>query len=445
MLTAAVIFFSIWISFFEPTHRQWRAARPLLDIGATVETEPRKESDWVALLMPSGWSENIVAVKFNRNQVTQRSLDALHELPYLKRLYMERAGVEDRHLVEIAKLKSLRRLSLWGNSITDEGASVLAELPRLDVVDLTENSKVTWRTWYSFRDRKKTKVFVPHSQCSYYLAGDEIDQLAALGAGVVNAFLEKVNDQQITRAISRFHMANSMVISCDESNVTRSGLLALRRSKRLEFVYLTFSNPNNESLVPLLQGVCEIWGPKTERVLFFRVGQSSDFQLEAADQTIVCTINGGLPSGDAFASLKGLRNARSIHFCGVDATTDSQATSLVRSLPMLRHLKFSEFCGLDQAGYSLVAKLDSLESLRLSGPTYGANANIPIAFFAKLACRDTLQHVEIWNCGITREHLWPLLEFPRLNSIKLYEQTFEADRCEATEWLPQLRKELASR
>lgn len=442
VLTLASVFLTVWISLVEPIQCQWRAARALLEIGATLETEPTSGPAWVTWILPAGQSENIVTVKFNRNTVTQQSLEALRELPHLQRLYMERAGVNDEHLVEIAKLKSLRRLSLWGNSITDQGARNLIALPNLEIVDLARDTRVTWRTLYAFRERKDVEVKIDTWQ-SHFLVGDEINQLASLGLNVVYPAIGKVDDEQISRAIQKFEKSESVTIFCDESEITRHGLQTMRDCQRVRSVTLQFDNPASESLVPLLNDVSLVWGSEAESVSMSRSDNRLDFGIHGTDQQVLFRMWQGPPVGDFFAKLIGLTKASKLLLSLKNP--DSQTMAIVQSLPNLRHLEFTEFRGMDDNSYQMVARLDSLEFLKLHGSMHKFNANIPVDFFATLACRASLRRVDLRNVGITREHLLPLLEYPRLESLMIHDdgEDFNSEWGISKEWLPELRKGIA--
>ena len=82
----------------------------------------------------------------NTNSVTFRAedIDELCRLPGLHELRLT-GTLTDRHLQQLARLKSLRGLSLrWGNSdVTDQGFAALAELKQLTYLDVQGGSKIT--------------------------------------------------------------------------------------------------------------------------------------------------------------------------------------------------------------------------------------------------------------------------------------------------------------
>jgi hypothetical protein len=134
--------------------------------------------------------------------------------------------------------------------------------------------------------------------------------------------------------------------------------------------------------------------------------------------------------------LRGLEEVDSLHFRD---NPDSQTVEIVRSMPNLRHLELNWLLGVDESCCRVIAEIKSLESLKLDGPTYSHDAKLPLDFFARLACRGTLRNVVICNVGITREHLLPLLECPRLESLKIDDKQFESDRLDPKNWLPELK------
>jgi hypothetical protein len=74
---------------------------------------------------------------------TARGFAALKALPNLRRLKLNRSGVTDKELTEIATLKELRVLIIPEAQITDKGAAELEKLTRLETLDLSDNPRLT--------------------------------------------------------------------------------------------------------------------------------------------------------------------------------------------------------------------------------------------------------------------------------------------------------------
>ena len=74
---------------------------------------------------------------------TARGFAVLKALPNLRRLKLNRSGVSDKELAEIATLKELRVLVIPESQVTDKGAAELEKLTRLETLDLSDNPRLT--------------------------------------------------------------------------------------------------------------------------------------------------------------------------------------------------------------------------------------------------------------------------------------------------------------
>ena len=74
---------------------------------------------------------------------TAKGFAALKALPNLRRLKLNRSGVTDKELVEIATLSQLRVLIIPEAQITDKGTAELEKLTRLETLDLSDNPRIS--------------------------------------------------------------------------------------------------------------------------------------------------------------------------------------------------------------------------------------------------------------------------------------------------------------
>src|SRR5262249_32310412 len=68
---------------------------------------------------------------------------ALKDLPNLRKLILNRAAVTERSAAAIGELKSLRALALISSGVTDAELAGLKKLTRLELLDLSQNPRVT--------------------------------------------------------------------------------------------------------------------------------------------------------------------------------------------------------------------------------------------------------------------------------------------------------------
>ncbi len=76
-------------------------------------------------------------------QCTTRGFELLKDLPNLRRLVLNVSGVTDKELEVIVECKNLRELVIPASGVTDAGVLLLAKLPRLEVLALSENPRIT--------------------------------------------------------------------------------------------------------------------------------------------------------------------------------------------------------------------------------------------------------------------------------------------------------------
>ena len=74
---------------------------------------------------------------------TVKGFTALHNLPQLRRLTLNKSGVSDKELAVIAGCKELRELVLPESTITDAGLVEIEKLPKLEKLDISDAAKVT--------------------------------------------------------------------------------------------------------------------------------------------------------------------------------------------------------------------------------------------------------------------------------------------------------------
>ena len=135
-----------WVSIAEPVNRQWRAMdkiSKMVDPGI-LETSQNHLPTWVNWTFPEGKSNNIEVLQLSDlDRLDTQSVDDiishLKELPHLKELYLYFGPIQDRHVDEIATLRSLQTVEFFPNQITDVGAAKLLALPNIETLNLEKH------------------------------------------------------------------------------------------------------------------------------------------------------------------------------------------------------------------------------------------------------------------------------------------------------------------
>ena len=187
--------FGVWLSVVAPINQQWRAIHPLLDAGVSIETRSNGLPKWTSILFPSGQTSHIISADFNSHPVAVDAIRELRELPFLERLYLERADITDEHLREVAQLKSLRRISIWRTNVTDKGIKQLAKLPNLEFVDF-HGTGGTWRSMLAFQQAGIECKF--HQGSGLDVHNSEIDEWVKLKHKTVFLKVRELDDQGLT-------------------------------------------------------------------------------------------------------------------------------------------------------------------------------------------------------------------------------------------------------
>jgi hypothetical protein len=94
--------------------------------------------------------KNLEFIILEDARVTGSGLSSLHELPRLKRLFLNGAAVTDAGLVNLAGLTALEEIDLTNAKITDASLPILMQLPNLRSLDLT-GSQVTRQAVSAFQ------------------------------------------------------------------------------------------------------------------------------------------------------------------------------------------------------------------------------------------------------------------------------------------------------
>ena len=195
-----------WITMVQPMQRQWESADPFLAAGAEIETRP-SNLPWLAkLFLPADRNSNITMIQFKDFADLGEAMKGLKHLPHLERLYLARQRLEDKDIVDIAKLKKLKRLALWGNRLTDASAAKLASLPNLEVLDLKKNN-FSWRALLEFQDRPN--VDVRHDFKFHQATSAELETMAQLNNQTEELTLQDYAPGAVPKAFQLLPKLNS--------------------------------------------------------------------------------------------------------------------------------------------------------------------------------------------------------------------------------------------
>lgn len=216
MLTLFGVGLGAWSSIVAPVRRQWALVRPLMEKGVIIEMSPSMIPEWLAQFLPDEQSDNIDALFFrSADPVTPEDLAVLKQLPYLKRVYIQRSNITDKHVAQIAQVRTLERLAIWGNwKVTNRCVDHLLQIPNLRLVDV-HDSGMDWRAAYVFAQRPELKVIedfsTPHN---YRIDHREIEYLAPI-AKPDNAFsftVTNCNSATIPKLLEHFPKMNSLLV-----------------------------------------------------------------------------------------------------------------------------------------------------------------------------------------------------------------------------------------
>ena len=236
LVTAIGVSAGVWVGWVEPVRKQWAAVDPLLDRGAQVETSPSKLPEWMKKLLPTGKTENIEALFFkNTTKLTSDDLKCLSRLPHLKRLYLERSGLDDQGVAWIAACPSIERLSIWGNSkVTNKTAPILASLPNLKLIDLHDTG-MNWRTMIEFDEKPQTKVVEDFR--FYALKSSELEVLAKINNKAGSLDIKGADATTIPRTISLFPYISYFNITGSDA-LTQDNIQLVKSHRRLQYIQL---------------------------------------------------------------------------------------------------------------------------------------------------------------------------------------------------------------
>jgi hypothetical protein len=432
-------FLGIWVTTIESLRRQWKAAEPLIELGVTIETIPAELPRWMTAILPTGQDGHIESVDFNRRRLTDEAVVALTQLPRLQRLYMERTYANDQHCVEIAKIKSLRRLALWGNQVSDRGAKLLASLPDLEIVDLTLTG-VTWRTDLFYQDYPHIKLRGNYLGFVYQADGSEIEELAKLSLPVQFIELRDASDSDIRRAIDSLPSLTSLSLAGNNSGVTPVGLKKIQNCRRIDSVSISHSvSKNLENEVPvILEDVCTVFGPNFKKASIIRHDLSylavwlfPEDDAKIISPEIRLAIHSRRLLSSYFDGIEGLENVETLETEGFDPVT----LRVLSRLPNLKHLSISKVTEIPEDYGGELAEIKRLESLELIARLAWNEFPLAEDFFDNWQSRDSLNSILLHHVSIDWDRLRPLLEFPNLERLMISGEV-NAPR----NFLPDLRK-----
>ena len=231
----------IWVGMIQPINNQWAAVEPILKLGGRVETSPSKIPSWMKRILPEGKTENIEAVFFNYQPATNEAIEALERLPHLKRLYVEKASLSPKHLETIAKLENLERLSIWGNrNLKNDDIAALADLEKLEVLDLHACPESDWIALVPFVDNQKIRIvhsfYYFNFEVAHTAQPDKLKTIKRFFMPLQDVTLMAVQSSDLKTLLEHFPTVSSVWLSYEgELDSTYfTDLLEIRRDKPLK-------------------------------------------------------------------------------------------------------------------------------------------------------------------------------------------------------------------
>ena len=236
VVTAIGVSAGVWVGWVEPVRSQWSAVDPLLERGAQVETSPSNLPNWMKRFLPTGQTENIEALFFkDTTKLTSDDLKCLSRLPHLKRLYLERSGLNDEGVAWIADCPSIERLAIWGNSkVTNKSDSILASLPNLKLIDV-HGTGMDWRTMIEFYEKPQTKVIEDFR--FWKVKSSELEVLAKINNRPTSLDIAGADATTIPRMIRLFPNISFVDIAGSDA-LTPDNIQLVKSHRRLQYIQL---------------------------------------------------------------------------------------------------------------------------------------------------------------------------------------------------------------
>ncbi len=416
----------LWFGFVEPIKREWRIVEPILARGGKVETIGSQIPGFLTFLFSEGQSSHVEAVFANKKKVGVKELRAFKHLPKLKRLYLERAGLTDEHLAAIGELKSLERLSIWGNEdITDVGLASVKSIATLQFVDISNNFDLSWRSslilkrpGLGIRQRKK------YWECEL-LAG-ELDDLLLTGIEPSYLTLNDLGENELTQALNRLS-PRSVYLNVRSSEFSNRVVELIQGSTSItearvhfldQFNYSTFrysvENCSDRLTAFLCGEVPFIGGPQfplnhgvalvhhrheSKQVLRF-YGEPSDFRIH---------------------ELPVLENVEYVSIvsdeCRPDTFSIDHWIDVVKVCPNVTELVLWESESGQAEKLNLVCELENLVKLKLN---LSNTFEMPNDWFENLQSKASLEELRISGTTLGVEQLGPICDYPKLRHANLF-------------------------
>jgi hypothetical protein len=170
LVSASLLLASIAISQQDNTpnddEKKAIAAAKLLKAKATVD--PTLPAEARVAVKLDGVNDAILGVLAKYPQIgsiqalesaaTTKGYTALHNLPNLRRLILNKSKVTDKSLAVIVGCKELRELTIPESTVTDAGLASLTKLPRLEGLNLSDAAKVTDKGMATIKTLERLEV-----------------------------------------------------------------------------------------------------------------------------------------------------------------------------------------------------------------------------------------------------------------------------------------------
>ena len=421
-----------WLGIVEPINREWKSVEPLIARGGRVETVDSNVPKFLGSFFHNGKTSHIEAVFANKKNVSVHEIRALQCLPKLKRLYLERTGLTDEHLVEIGKLTSLERLSLWANhELTDDGLDSLKPLSKLQVIDITNNIGLSWRAIPAL---KKRVVEVRHATEGLgveYRAGDWEDlELACIEPDLL--ILDDPDEKELVRVLTRFD-PTSIYLKIKSSALSNQVLDLIVDGERLHQARIHCLDRFNGSAFDYtvkkcssrLEQVC--WG----EIFFDGV---PDFPLDHGVALVCSRRLGsqynyrkilrfyGAAEDFRLSELPTLKNVKAIsigsRLCGPDPVFKiDDWLDIVKVCPKLTNLWIRSKVIETSKKMNLVCEARHLKKLDLGFPN---TFDLPTGWFENLKCKSNLEEIRIRGTTLDVKQLAPICDYPKLVHANLF-------------------------
>ncbi len=419
VLVAAAGVLGWWNWKADRINQQWLAVESLVEKGALVTAEPAEEvPDWMLWTFPEGKSGNIIELTVSNQHISTEKAERMGKhLSRLRSLNLTNVRIDDEAMLKLIDgLDSVTQLKVRRTDITDRSIQAMMEMPSLQELDVISNADITWRSVRYFVDHPEINAKHNLEDRLYRLVTGEVAQLLELGLSCRVVKIQDPTAEDLTLLVGSFEELFAIEIEVNEPAKFDHELLGrVEDIRSLDQFHFT---TNGQQQIDLWKNcLARRSVVDADSIVYYRSKDycllSVSYNYNSRTHFFRCVLPAET-EGKPFSELYSLNNAKAIKI-----SVDSGLKDDLLVLDQCKNLELLQLAHIDwnEENSQRIYRLKNLKSLQLKD-IYSTPNELPKPFIDRLECKQQLQELAIRGSKLTDDQLRSIAKLPNLKKFE---------------------------